>query len=140
MEALRLRAQIDKSNRRKVILAHRLQAHKIDSITNYLLGLVLAQVAVCVPDHATLDKPLGLHRLELCIGERLEDLHEVLLLIVIFVQKGVELAEGQTEDLVEVVVFPVLSRGLLNLVEDIFTVSILEVRDLLESLSNKVGK
>jgi len=140
VEALRLRAQIDKSNRRKVILAHRLQAHKIDSITNYLLGLVLAQVAVCVPDHATLDKPLSLHRLELCIGERLEDLHEVLLLIVIFVQKGVELAEGQTEDLVEVVVFPVLSRGLLNLVEDIFTVSILEVRDLLESLSNKVGK
>lgn len=104
-----------------------MQAHKIDSIFDNLLGLVLAQVTVCVPNHATLDKPLGLHRLELCISERLEDLDEVLLLLVTFVQKGVELAEGQTEDLVEVVVFPVLNRGLLNLVEDIFTVSILEV-------------
>ena len=140
MEVARLRAKIDVPNRGEVLFGHGLKGHELDALADKSLCLVFADVSVYVPQHAAALEPECLHRHEALISESFEDLTQFRFLVVALEQIRVKVSVGKSEDLVEVVVLPLLQQLLLNLGEDLSAISLLKGGNALQSLANKVPK
>lgn len=115
-----------------------LETRQFNGLVDDCLGLVLAQVAVSVPQHAARFEPLALHLLEPGVGEVGKDCVELRFLVVVGEQIRVKFGVGQTEHLVEVVVLPVLLQFLLDLLEDLLALLLSESTDALQSLTDEV--
>ena len=74
MEILRVCAQVVDLDVAELILWHRLETKKANSLLDYLLSLVLGDVTVDVPEHSTTAKPLSLHLFKLLIRETFQNL------------------------------------------------------------------